>query len=188
FWSVVLTSTLNESCDRIGLRYARKVFVEGMLRHRRGCEVELPTVPLGLFYGEELLRWLAQHGGDLALNQAVKSIDVNGDRVVGLRLRQGAALQADWYVSTVPFDRLLDLLLPLVVEQHAVFRNLRKLETSPITSVHVWFDRPVLELPHVVLIGCAGQWIFNRGEAASGEHYVQVVVSAARQFSGLGRD
>src|SRR5262249_52036313 len=101
---------------------------------------------------------------------------------------QGAALQADWYVSTVPFDRLLDLLPPSVVGQHAVFRNLRKLETSPITSVHVWFDRAVLDLPHVVLIDCAGQWIFNRGKAAPGEHYIQVVVSAARQFRGLGRD
>src|SRR5262249_13281256 len=136
FWGVVLTSALNESCDRIGLRYARKVFVDGMLRHRRAFEVELPTVPLGLLYGEELQRWLAQHGVELALNQAVKSIEVDGESVVGLTLRQGAALQADWYVSTVPFDRLLDLLPPSVVGQHAVFRNLRKLETSPITSVH----------------------------------------------------
>ena len=69
-----------------------------------------------------------------------------------------------------------------------MFRNLERLESSPITSVHVWFDRPVLELPHVVLIECAGQWIFNRGETAPGEHYVQVVVSAARQLQGLGRD
>src|SRR5581483_4199853 len=34
FWGLVLTSALNETSDRIGLRYARKVFVDGFLRHR----------------------------------------------------------------------------------------------------------------------------------------------------------
>ena len=52
--ALVLTSALNETPERIGLRYARKVFVDGFLRHRRGFEVELPTVPLGRLYGEEL--------------------------------------------------------------------------------------------------------------------------------------
>jgi uncharacterized protein with NAD-binding domain and iron-sulfur cluster len=45
-----------------------------------------------------------------------------------------------------------------------------------------------MDLPHVVLVGCVGQWVFNRGEAVPGEQYVQVVVSAARQFRGLGHD
>ena len=57
FWGLVLVSALNESVDRIGLRYARKVFVDGFLRHRRGFEVELPTVPLGRLYGDELQSW-----------------------------------------------------------------------------------------------------------------------------------
>src|SRR5207302_9957758 len=89
-------------------------------------------------------------------------------------------------VSAVPFDRLLALLPEKQGESY--FAGLRHLETSPITSVHLWYDRPVLDLPHVVLVGCAGQWLFNRGETAPGEHYVQVVVSAARTFRGLGHE
>ena len=63
-----------------------------------------------------------------------------------------------------------------------------KLEPSPITSVHLWHDRPVTALPHAVLVGCLGQWVFRRGETAPGEHYCQVVVSAARSLRGLGHD
>src|SRR5206468_912079 len=96
--------------------------------------------------------------------------------------------QADWYVVTVPFDRLPGLLPAEVVEREASFRELRNLETSPITSVHVWYDRPVLRLPHVVLVECVGQWIFNRGEVATGEHYLQVVVSASRTLRELGHE
>src|SRR5205814_4133726 len=82
----------------------------------------------------------------------------------------------------------LDLLPAEAIEREAYFGDLRNLETAPITSVHLWYDRGVVDLPHVVLIDCVGQWLFNRGEVSPGEHYVQVVVSAARQFRGLGHD
>jgi squalene-associated FAD-dependent desaturase len=186
FWGLVLTSALNETPDRIGLRYARKVFLDGFLRHRRGFEVELPQVPLGRLYGPELQGWLDRHGVRLQLGRAVRGLRVAGGAVVGLEMR-GGAWEADWYVAAVPFDRLLDL-LPAEVAAQSPFAGLRNLETSPITSVHLWYDRPVTDLPHAVLVECVGQWLFNRGEPAPGEHYVQVVVSAARAFRGLGHD
>ena len=188
FWGLVLTSALNETPDRIGLRYARKVFVDGFLRHRRGFEVELPTVPLGRLYGEELLTWFEKHGIHLRLNQAVRSLVVTHGEVRKVAMRRGETLEADWYVAAVPFDRLLDMLPAEVIEGHSCFANLRRLETSPITSVHLWFDRPVLSWPHLVLVDGVGQWVFNRGETTPGEHYVQIVVSAARQFRGLGHE
>jgi squalene-associated FAD-dependent desaturase len=188
FWGLVLVSALNETPDRIGLRYARKVFVDGFMRHRRGFEIELPTVPLGRLYGEELQTWLRDHGVELLLQRGVRKFLVEGKRLRGLALRQDEVLEADWYISTVPFDRLLDFLPEEVVGQFAYFSNLRQMETSPITSVHIWYDRLVLDLPHVVLVDCLGQWVFNRGVNSVGETYLQVVVSAARQFRGLGRE
>ncbi len=188
FWGVVLTSALNETPDRIGLRYARKVFVDGFMRHRRGFEVTLPTVPLGRLYGEEMNRWFATHDVCIRLNTGAKHIQIADDRVEGLELRNGECVRARWYIAASPFDRLLDLLPPTVVSNQPLFANLRNLETSPITSVHLWYDRPVIFYPHVVLIDCIGQWVFNRGATSTGEHYVQIVVSAARQFRGLGHD
>jgi len=125
----------------------------------------------------------------LRLSQGAKKFVVNGNHVEKLDLRQGEPVTADWYISAVPFDRLLDLLPADVVAQHAYFSNLKNLETSPITSVHCWFDRPIIVsgsgMKHVVLVDNVGQWVFNRGNTGVGEHYVQVVVSAARQFRGL---
>jgi squalene-associated FAD-dependent desaturase len=188
FWGVVLTSALNESIDRMGLRYARKVFVDGFLNHRRGFEVELPTVPLGRLYGDELRTWLDKHGVRLLLNQAAKGLRIENNRVGGVDMRDGESTTADWYITTVPFDRLLDLLPVDTIKAHSTFANLRRLETSPITSVHLWYDRSVMAWPHLVLIDGIGQWVFNRGEAAPAEYYLQVVVSAARQFRGLGHE
>lgn len=188
FWSVVLTSALNETPERVGLRYARKVFVDGFLSHPRAFEVEVPRVPLARLYGEECAGWFERHDVALRLNAAVTSLEVEAGEIVGARLRSGELLTADWYVVAVPFERLGDLLPEQLAREHSCFSGLKRLEHSPITSVHLWYDRPVMTRPHVVLVGCTGQWVFNRGRSAPGEFYVQVVVSAARQFRGLGRE
>lgn len=188
FWGLVLTSTLNESPERIGLRYGRRVFVEGFLGHRRAFEIELPSVPLGRLYGEELQTWLTRHGVRIQIGCGVRRLHIRDGRIGSVELRSGEQMQADWYITAVPFDRLLDLLPEDLIAAEPYFGNLRRLETSPITSVHVWYDRPILRLPHVVLVDCLGQWVFTRGEVAPGEHYLQVVVSASRQFRGMGHE
>lgn len=188
FWGLVLVSALNESPDRLGLRYAKKVFRDGFLTHPRGFEVEIPTVPLGELYGTRVQRWLEEHNVEIVFQRGARRFQVADGRVTGLEMRDGTMLDADHYLSSVPSDRLLDLLPAETVEQHPYFANLKHIEQSPITSVHLWWDRPLTQLPHVVLVDCLGQWVFPRGEATPGEHYVQVVVSAARGLRELGHE
>lgn len=187
FWGVVLVSALNESVDRLGLKYARKVFRDGFLRHRDGFVVHVPTVPLGQFYGKQLDDWFAGHGVEVRENAAVRRIQIGERGVEALQLRDGSTCTADWYVLAVPFDRVTDLLPENLVAGHPYFSRIRQLVPSPITSVHLWFDRPVMALPHAVLVDCLGQWVFNRGQLTPGEFYVQVVISAAGELKELGR-
>ncbi|MCE9565316.1 MAG: FAD-dependent oxidoreductase [Planctomycetes bacterium] len=216
FWGVVLVSALNETVDRLGLKYARKVFVDGFLRHRDGFVVHVPTVPLGRLYGDELRNWFARHGVEVRENAAVRAVEVEepnpptpfpkkeggvskcpsplgggvgeGSWVSGLAMRDGTTVNADWYVLAVPFERVAGLLPPDLVEREPYFGNIRKLTPSPITSVHIWFDRSVMSLPHAVLVDCLGHWVFNRGEVSPGEFYLQVVISAVRSLRELGHD
>lgn len=184
FWGIVLTSALNESIDRVGLKYARKVFVDGFLKHRDGFTVHVPSVPLGQFYGPELRAWFDRYGVVVHENTGVKRIDrpASGSRGIVVRLRDSRELHADDVVLAVPFDRLLDL-LPSEIAAQPFFARVGNLKASPITSVHLWFDRAITPLPHVVLVDSLGQWVFNRGGG-----YVQVVVSASRSLKTLGRD
>jgi squalene-associated FAD-dependent desaturase len=188
FWGVILVSALNETLDRLGLRYARQVFLDGFLRQRKGSEISVPTVPLARLYGDELRQWFTLQGVTIELNAGVAGIEMVDSEVKSLQLRDGRLVAADWYISAVPFDRLLDLLPAKIIEAHAGLRGLRSLEVSPITSVHFWFDRQIIQTPHVVLVDCLGQWVFNRGEVAPDEHYLQVVISASKSLKGLGRE
>ncbi len=186
FWGVVLTSALNETVERVGLKYARKVFVDGFMGHRDGFTVQLPTVPLGRLYGDELRGLLKTHSVEVRENCGVKCVRTPPVAATGglwgLTLREGATLSGERILLTVPFDRVLDL-LPEELAVQPFFARIGKLTPSPITSVHLWFDRDLTPLPHVVLVDCLGQWVFNRGGG-----YVQVVVSASRPLKSQGRE
>jgi len=175
FWGVVLTSALNESVDRVGLKYARKVFRDGFLIDRDGFTVHVPTVPLGRFYGEELQSWLAKHRVEVRLNTGVKSWHPGG-----VSLRDGKRIEAENVILAVPFDRVLDLLPPELAGDR-FFARIGQLEPSPITSVHLWFDRDVMKHPHLVVVDGMCQWLFAREGG-----YIQVVVSASRPLKGKG--
>lgn len=188
YWGLVLVSALNETVDNLGFKYARKVFRDGFLRHRDGFVVYVPSVPLGRFYGEELHDWLTEHDVELQENASVRQVHFDARGVTHLTLRDGTDLEADWYVLAVPFDRVTALLPEELLTREPYFDKIRNLSPSPITSVHLWFDRQVLSLPHAVLVDSLGQWVFNRGEVAAGEFYLQIVVSAAYVLKGEGRE
>ena len=77
YWANVLVSALNERLEQMDFGHARKVFVDGFLRNRRGFQVEIPKVPLGDLYGTRLESWLADNHVNLRLKTGVRSIDAD---------------------------------------------------------------------------------------------------------------
>jgi zeta-carotene desaturase len=89
---------------------------------------------------------------------------------------EGEQHAADYYVSALPFERVPAILPELNL-------NLDRFEHSPITGVHLWFDRSITQLPHATLLDRTVQWMFNK----SGGRYLQVVISASRSLVDRSR-
>ena len=53
-------------------------------------------------------------------------------------------------------------LLPEEWHDHPSLTGISRLETAPISSVHLWFDRPITNLRHATFVGKQSQWLFNR--------------------------
>jgi len=172
FWQVVLVSALSESLDRISVPAARKVLVDGFLANRHAWEVRIPTVPLETLYGGQLMQWLTQHGTDVRVLSSVEAIDVADQRATGVRLKSGEEIAAKEIIVAVPFQRVLSL-LPRELAQQSELAGVNQLEASPISSVHLWFDRPIMDLPHAVFVEGLCQWVFNRTELAQASRWRQ---------------
>lgn len=221
FWDVILVSALSETADRIAVPHARKVFVDGFLANRDGWRVQIPTVPLDELYGRRLIDWLTQRGVAVRMLAGVgrlKEFAHGSDStpadqssrgatgsVESVELRTGEVIEADEFIVAVPWHRAADL-VPSSVAELESFAGVKRLESAPISSVHLWFDRPVIDVPHAVLVGRSSQWVFRRGGGggslrnASGRsdnepvfqfsdfksqsEYLQVVISASRNIAG----
>ena len=157
FWEPIIVSALNEDPEVASAKPAFQVFAEGLMGSRTSYEMGVPAVPLADLYAA------TPKGVRVHLRSNVERIDPASD-------------EADYYISAVPFERVNALVPGLDL-------RLEKFTHSPITGIHLWFDRPVTELPHASLLDRTIQWMFRRGE-----RYVQCVVSASRSLMGMKRE
>jgi squalene-associated FAD-dependent desaturase len=164
FWRQILVSAVNEDLERMAAIHGFQVFWLGFLARADSYEMGIPAVPLGQLYSTDAWRRL----GNVRMHfrRPVERIDADGFMVGGERCT------ADYYVCALPFERLEAIGLPAP-----------KLEHSPITGVHLWFDREVTTLPHATLLDRTMQWMFNKDSG----RYLQLVVSASRDLTQLSR-
>lgn len=161
YWRVVLVSALDEELARTDARYGIEVFWKAFLANRAGYQVGIPTVPLADLY-DGCREALVRRGGAVELRSGVREIRVTGKRFEGAALEDGAEIQADACVAAVPHSALPGMLRGEMFEDRAPLAGLKYIKTSPITGVHLWFDRTVMTEPFLTLLDHTTQWVFNK--------------------------
>src|SRR5262249_52453508 len=98
-------------------------------------------------------------------------------------LKSGERLEADCLISAVP-PSALGRILPHEARAR-YFSQLSALASSPIVSMNLWFDRPVIKREFVGLLGTQVQWLFNRDlicHSGGRLNHVAIVISAAYRY------
>lgn len=173
FWNQVLVSAVNEDLGRMAARYGFQVFWLGFLARADAYEMGIPAVPLGELYASE--GWKHIPGVRMHTRTPVERVVTKNDAICGI-IAAGQQRSADYYISTLPFERLAAVIPDLDLQMEGF-------EHSPITGIHLWFDRSITDLPHATLLDRSIQWMFNK----SGGRYVQLVVSASRSLVEMPR-
>lgn len=174
FWNQVLVSAINEDVDRMAASHGFQVFWLGFLSSADSYEMGVPDVPLGDLYAAGL--WDRFGTVRLCPRTPVEAIETDGGRVRGVRAG-GEHWTADAYIAALEPHRVNGVCPSLDLD-------LSWVEYSPIAGIHLWFDRPVTELPHAALLDRTIQWMFNKKDG----RYLQVVVSAARSLAGMAKN
>ena len=86
---------------------------------------------------------------------------------IGLVLAEGLCRTFDHVVAAVSWKQLGNLLGPELLRRIPRAEAGSALQSSPITALHLWFDRPLTDLPHAALVGRLSQWVFNNSLPAS---------------------
>jgi len=166
FWDVFIRPALNLRTDEVDAGAGLFTVRTALLGPRANSDLVLPLKPLGWMHGDAAGRVL---GDRVRLDHKIESLDdLDADALV---------------VATTPAEsaRLLGEPDP-------------GLESSPIVSVHLLFDRPILKTPIAALLGSDAHWVFDRGALTShrpegGGQYLTVVSSGVPELMEIrGRD
>jgi squalene-associated FAD-dependent desaturase len=173
FWRQILVSAISEELDATAASHGFQVFRLGLLARRDSYQMGVPSVPLGELYAEE--KWKKVGPVEFLLRSPVERIVIENGAVQFV-IARGQELRADHYICALPFDRVPEV-------APGVDLDVADFEYSPITGIHLWFDRPVIDLPHATLLDRTIQWIFNKHEGRA----VQLVASASRSLLEMPR-
>jgi len=161
FWDVFIRPALNLRCEEVDAEAGLFTVRTALLGPRANSDLVLPTRPLGLMHGDAAGQALGAAGATVHTDVRVGSLD---------------EIDADAIVVAVPpreSARLLGEPEP-------------GLEDSPIVSVHLWFDRPLLDRPLAALLGSDAHWVFDRGgltgHAPERGQYLTVVSSGVPEL------
>jgi len=200
FWRVVLVSALNEELDRTDARFAIDVFWKAFLANRTGYRMGVPSVPLSELYDGCRVA-IEKKGGEVILRSPVRSLRFESGTLNAAIFDGAREEAADSFVLALPHDRIADLLPPEIRNANPALRHLEKFKVSPITGVHLWFDREVTHESFITLLDTQTQWIFNKtalygpepssADNATGKktgQYLQLVISASYDLLRKSRE
>jgi len=185
-WHPIAVATLNEDPGRASSLIFEAVLRGSLLGGRSGSRLGLPRVPLSRLVDPAARRYLEERGGRVVLNAAVSKLRLAGGSVRSVRLRDGSEISASCVVSAVPQYVLPRILPEEIPDNDRFFGGVRKIGASPILSIHLWYDRGVLDTPFIGLLDSPIHWIFDarresveKGEASG---RLALVSSGARDL------
>jgi squalene-associated FAD-dependent desaturase len=193
FWRLVIASALNADLDAIAVSYAAKVIRELFMNSAEAGRMGMSTVPLSQLYaGAEA--FLQSRGAELHLNSNIESAAWDEETSQWTIATRSDDIVTDYLILALPFEATAKLIphLPPVEGVEAFAAQIDHHEHWPISSVHLWFDREITDLPHAVLLDREIHWMYNKGRLQPWRKvkgsYLELVQSASREFAALPRE
>jgi uncharacterized protein with NAD-binding domain and iron-sulfur cluster len=130
----------------------------------RDAEILVPSVGQTELYVDGALALLRRKSCEVILNEEVKRIEVEGERVKSAELSGGGKVSGEACICAVPPFALEKILHEhvLITTDGGLSARVPAMEYSPIVSVYLWFDSRVMSVPMLGLIERNIQWLFDR--------------------------
>ena len=169
---------MNQPVDEAAAPLFARVLAEMFGADPQAAAIVLPTKPLHQMYAEPARRYIEARGGSVHTGASAK-LHVAEDGVLTVDAA-GERWTAGAVISAVPWFALPDLFEGRVPALEPTLDRARRMQSSPIVTVNIWFDRPVLDEPFVGLPGRAMQWVFDKRMVFGGDaSHLSLVSSGA---------
>ena len=160
FWEPLAVAALNQDVRVAGAAPFVRVLIEMFGPDPRGASLAFPVVPLDRLFAEPAKAYIEARGGEVRMHSLARVIVEEG-RVAAVEVR-GERTPVSRVIAAVPWFDVPQLVRGADRELSSLIATVAAMRTSPIVTVNVWFDRPVLDTPFVGLPGRVMQWVFDK--------------------------
>lgn len=167
-WEPLALAALNQRPEHVAARPFARVLAELCGPGRTDAAIGIPARPLDALYAEPARRFVEARGGSVR-TRAPAAVHVDGTKLRGVATGE-TLLTARTVIAAVPWHALPGLLPDRPDALAPVVEAARATPASPIVTVNLWVDRPLLSGPLLGLPGRTMQWAFetSAGPGASG--------------------
>ncbi|MBL7998182.1 MAG: FAD-dependent oxidoreductase [Candidatus Kapabacteria bacterium] len=177
-WEPLILATLNATPENAAAVLFVEVLRRAMFGGGNSSSLLIPRCGLSDLF-EPAHGFIASNGGELHTGTSVANLLIRNGAVCGVATEDGRTIEGDTVIVAVPPKYVLRLIAE-GYHTHPFFAPLHDYTFSPIVSLYLWFDRPVMQNDFAALLGTTTQWVFNKTatDSPNGGH-VALTVSAA---------
>ncbi|GJQ20087.1 MAG: phytoene dehydrogenase [Bacteroidia bacterium] len=188
-WDVIAVGSLNDETSKVSALLFYRVLKTAFLGDRLNASLLVPRVGLSELLVDPAEEYLRRNGVVIRKGVEVEKMEGGGDGVTAVLCNRKRE-KAKSYISAIPYYALQ----PLVVSLARWFgesSRLSQFRSSPIITLHLWFDRQVIDRQFVAVLDSTVQWIFNKSSLLRirrKDQYLSLVISAASKIVNLPKE
>lgn len=182
-WDIIAIGALNDVTDKISAAMFVKVLQSAFFGARLNSSIIVPQRGLSTVLVEGAEKHIIDNAGRILTNTSIKKIEIQHSVIQNVELDTGESIIPKTVISAVPY---FDIQKIYKNPQEIGLNDLEKFVSSPIISIHLWFDVHFMQEQFVALIDSPIHWVFNKSKIYGKENerlmYLALVISGAHDI------
>ncbi len=179
-WEIIAIGALNDIPDKISAALFVKVLKSAFFGKRINSSIIIPKKGLSTLLIDRAEQYILNHGGTILTNTPVKKISVDYTTILSVELEPGVIIKPKTIICAVPY---FDIPKIFPLPKNIGIPHIEKFISSPIISIHLWFDVHFMDEEFVAFIDSPIHWAFNKSKIYGKENerlmYLALVISGA---------
>jgi squalene-associated FAD-dependent desaturase len=188
-WNIIAIGALNDSPTVISAALFVTVLQRAFFGSRKNSSMVIPKRGLSPVLVDGAETYIRTHGGRIMLNTPVRKVRIEGKKIRSVTLENGAIVTPKTVVSAVPY---FDIPKLFTDPESAGIHHLDSFISSPIVTLHLWYDAHFVPETFSALIGSPIHWVFNKskiyGRKEEGLMNLALVISGAHDLIDREKD
>lgn len=179
-WDIIAIGALNDVTDKISASLFVKVLKSVFFGKKMNSSIVIPKCGLSTVLVDGASEYIQQRKGRILLKTSITKIEYLNSTIQNIHLDNGEVISPKTVISAVPY---FDISKLFDNPENIGLKNLDKFVSSPIISIHLWFDVHFMQEQFVALIDSPIHWVFNKSKIYENNPkrlmYLSLVISGA---------